>query len=87
MSDPKIDSFREKLEKVHAWPSLYMFKFIVPKHKEGEIYGLFPKHETKSKLSKNGRYISITAKIMAKSSDEVINIYQKANKVEGVIAL
>jgi uncharacterized protein len=79
--------FKEKLDNNHIWPSVYMFKFIVPSEKEEEINKLFPKNELKSRFSKNKKYISITAKIMMRSSDDVIQIYVKAHKVEGVIAL
>lgn len=79
--------FKDKLDNQHVWPSLYMFKFIVPKGIEDQIISLFPKNELTSKASKEGNYISITAKIMMGSSDEVIRIYQEAHKIEGVIAL
>lgn len=83
----KIQSFRERLDNNHAWPSLYMFKFIVPVGKEDAIEQLFPKNEVKSKQSSQGNYISLTAKLMMNSSEEVIDIYKKANEVQGVIAL
>ncbi|MGK7397015.1 MAG: DUF493 family protein [Candidatus Cyclobacteriaceae bacterium M3_2C_046] len=80
-------SFRERLENNHAWPSLYMFKFIVPTAKQKEVRDLFPKNELSTKYSKNGKYISVTARVMIGNSDEVIQIYEKAHKIEGVIAL
>lgn len=79
--------FKEKLDNHHIWPSLYMFKFIVPTERREEINRLFPKNELTSRYSKNKKYISITAQIMMKSSDEVIRVYEKAHAVEGVIAL
>lgn len=82
-----IQSFREKLDNNHAWPTLYMFKFIVPVGKEEEIEQLFPKNEVKTKQSSQGNYISVTAKLMMNSSEDVIDIYKKANEVQGVIAL
>lgn len=85
--ETNIQSFKEKLDNIHAWPSLYMFKFIVPVGKEEEIEQLFPKNEVKTKHSRQGNYISLTAKLMINSSEEVINIYKKANEVQGVIAL
>ena len=85
--EANIQSFKEKLDSIHAWPSLYMFKFIVPVGKEEEIEQLFPKNEVKTKHSSQGNYISLTAKLMINSSEEVINIYKKANEVQGVIAL
>lgn len=79
--------FRQKLEKVHAWPTLYMFKFIAPTGKEIELRNLFPKNEFIQRKSKEGNYFSLTFKILVNSSDEVIRIYEKANKIKGVIAL
>jgi uncharacterized protein len=79
--------FKEKLDSQHVWPSLYMFKFIVPKGIEQKILSLFPRNELTIKKSKKGNYISLTAKVMIGSSDEIIRIYKEAYKIEGVIAL
>lgn len=88
MSDNKtFEDFKEKLDSQHVWPSLYMFKFIVPKGKENEIFSLFPRNELTSKSSKEGNYTSLTAKVMMGSSNEVIRIYREAYKIEGIIAL
>ena len=86
-SPDNFHEFKEKLDKIHEWPSLYTFKFIVPSGKEKEILNIFPMHDVKQKASAKGNYTSLTAKIMARSSDEVVKIYLKAHKVEGVIAL
>lgn len=82
-----INKFKKRLDNNHAWPSLYTFKFIVPSGKEEEIIKIFPMHDVKQKSSSQGNYTSLTAKIMAPSSDEVIRIYLQAHEVEGVIAL
>lgn len=87
MSAGKFTDFKTKLDKIHEWPSLYTFKFIVPSGKEEEILKIFPMHDVSQKQSSKGNYTSLTAKIMAPSSDEVIRIYKEAHKVEGVIAL
>ena len=79
--------FIEKLENQHTWPSEYMFKFIVPNGKEEEVKKLFPKNILTEKPSRTGKYVSITAKIMIASSDAVIEIYEEASKIEGLIAL
>ena len=73
--DPSMESFREKLETEYTFPSLYMFKFIVPNQQVEQVESLFPKAETQTKPSKNGKYISVTAKIMAHSSDQIVDIY------------
>jgi uncharacterized protein len=80
-------NFKEKLDDQYSWPALYMFKFIVNKGKESEVVALFPFNEVTTKLSKNGNYISVTAKVMMGSSDEIIRIYEEAYKIEGVISL
>lgn len=80
-------SLREKLDQHYAWPALYIFKFIVPKGKEEAVKQVFPKHEVKEKVSKNGNYTSLTIQIMAPSSEAVIEVYQKTSTIEGLIAL
>lgn len=80
-------SFKDKLDKAHQWPSLYMFKFIVPNDKVEPVKRLFPKNILKEKPSKTGKYISVTAEIMVSSSEQVIQIYEDASKVDGLIAL
>jgi putative lipoic acid-binding regulatory protein len=80
-------NFREKLDVHYAWPSLYTFKFIVPTEREEDLKNLFPKHTTSSKLSKNGKYISITINMMMPSSEAVVDVYQRASVIEGIIAL
>lgn len=82
-----INQFKEKLDQHYAWPALYTFKFIVPKGKESEVKALFPNHHTSEKQSKNGNYSSITIQMMANSSKAVIDVYQAASSIEGIIAL
>ena len=87
MDQDWINSFKEKLDQHHAWPSLYIFKFIVPAGKEGEVKRLFPQHDTTEKLSKNGNYVSVTAQMMMTSSQSVIEVYTQAAEIDGLIAL
>ena len=87
MSGSSYLAFKEKLDAEHKWPTYYMFKFIVPKEKESEIYKIMPKEKWSSKASKSGTYLSFTAKLLLSSSDEVIDIYKRAHEIEGIIAL
>lgn len=80
-------SFQEKLDQNHVWPSLYVFKFIVPQASVPEILSLFPMHEATEKKSGNGNYISITYSMMMPSSEAVIQVYKKVGHIEGLIAL
>jgi uncharacterized protein len=87
MNNEWMVSFRDKLDQHYAWPSLYMFKFIVPTGKEEEVKKLFPLHVTTEKQSKQGNYTSVTIQMMMPSSEAVIHIYQQASIIEGLIAL
>ena len=82
-----LEAFKEKLDGAHKWPSLYMFKFIVPQGKEDEVFALFPKNNLTTRASSKGKYISVTAKVMMGSSEAVLEKYKEANKIEGVFAL
>jgi putative lipoic acid-binding regulatory protein len=81
------ESFREKLELEYTWPSAYTFKFIVPQGKEKKVRELFPGTDVTEKKSRKGNYISLTARLMADSSEAIIVIYKKAQYIEGIIAL
>ena len=80
-------SFKEKLELETSFPALYMFKFIVPNGKENEIGAMLPKNEMTLKSSSQGKYVSDTIKAMMPDSQSIIDIYDKASKIKGVIAL
>lgn len=82
-----IENFRKQLDQHHAWPFVYTFKFIVPAGKEITLKALFPNHTATEKASKNGNYTSFTYQMMMPSSEAVVEIYQAAAKIEGLIAL
>jgi putative lipoic acid-binding regulatory protein len=79
--------FIEKLEDQHTWPSEYMFKFIVPSYSEEQVRGIFQGHHLQARESSKGNYTSITVKMMINSTSEVIEIYEEAYKIKGVISL
>lgn len=85
--EQSVASFKEKLENEYNWPSLYTFKFIVPKDKKSELLVLFANHEVREKQSSKGNYISITSNVMSASSEVIIDFYLRASKIKGVIAL
>ena len=87
MDENWLSSFKEKLDGHYAWPSLYTFKFIVPKGKEEAVRELFPMHKPSERSSKNGNYISFTIQMMMPSTEAVIAVYESASSIEGIIAL
>lgn len=83
-----LNSFRDKLDKFYVWPALYTFKFIVPVAKQDEVRQLFPLHTTATeKESGKGKYVSLTYQMMMPSSNAVIEVYQRAESIEGIVAL
>ncbi|MEK0441278.1 MAG: hypothetical protein RL403_256 [Bacteroidota bacterium] len=81
------NAFKEKLESFGTFPMAYLFKFIVPFGKEGEIAAIFPGEEVILKPSSGGKYISTTINKRVESADQVIGLYEKAASIEGVISL
>lgn len=87
MADFTTEEFQKKLDDIHDFPTIYMFKFIVTKDKTEAVDNLFPTSKLNYKPSSKGKYVSVTASVMMPSSDRVIEIYKEAKKIEGIIAL
>jgi uncharacterized protein len=81
------DRFRELLLTEHTWPARYVFKFIVPARAVAEVHALFPAGAGRERPSSGGKYVSVTAEIVMNTPDDVIAIYERAAKIEGVVAL
>lgn len=82
-----IEAFRQKIEASHPFPGTYVFKFIVPSEKKDEVLRILPKSNVSFRSSSNDKYVSITSQMAVRSSDEVLDVYISANKIEGCIAL
>ena len=80
-------SFLEKLEGTHEFPEHYTFKFIVKPEHQAKVESLVPGAEVKLKPSSGNKYVSVTLSRMMDSSQEVVEVYKQANKIEGIIAL
>ena len=81
------EEFRQQLIDHYTFPTSYLFKFIVPVEKSNDFKNLFSEIQFDTKESKTGKYISFSKKHRVKSSDEVIEIYQKAYTIDGIISL
>ncbi|MFK7845882.1 MAG: DUF493 family protein [Rhodothermales bacterium] len=81
------DRFQQLLDDGLEWPSVYIFKFIVPRAHLAEVEKLFHNFPFKVRESSKGNYASVTANIEMHSSDEVIAMYTAAAKIEGIILL
>lgn len=87
--DERFVKLKEQLD-LQEWPAVYMFKFIVPNTPEkiAVVSALFDDAtDLNFQPSKAGKYVSISAKEMMLSSEEVINKYLESAKIEGLISL
>ena len=97
MSDaPNPEEFytklRAQLYDTASWPSLYLYKFIVPtvREKIKDVEDIFDNMGAviQTKKSKKGTYTSVSINVRMKDPDAVIEKYKEVGrKVEGVISL
>ncbi len=70
-----------------SWPDYYDFKFVTKTDHKHRVIDLLSEHKISEKLSKNGKYTSITSRKILNSSDEVVEVYMEVSQIEGVITL
>jgi hypothetical protein len=82
-----IERFKKQLVDHYDFPTLYLFKFIVPVEQKDKFENLFPEISFDTKNSKTGKYISFSKKLKVNSSEEVVEIYNRAYSIDGIISL
>lgn len=90
MTEEELHKFGERLSQSMTFPSVYMFKFIIAsEHRNiALIQSLFDAGTDIHTLeSRQGKYTSITAKLVVMTVTEILDIYRKAAKIEGVMFL
>jgi len=88
MSSP-YDKLRVQLELLE-WPNVYMFKFIVPNTPEliAKTTALFdPGADIQFHESKTGKFVSVSVKELMLNVDSIIEKYEKATTIKGLMAL
>lgn len=82
---------KSQLEDTSTWPSIYLYKFIVPTDAEkiNQIEKIFDNIGAviESRKSKKGKYTSLSVTVNLKNADAVIEKYKEVGEVEGVISL
>lgn len=91
-SEEFYKKLRVQLYETTTWPSIYLYKFIVPTdpQKIQQIEALFDNLGAviTTKASGKGTYTSVSVNLQMKDPDAVIHKYKEvASKVEGVISL
>jgi putative lipoic acid-binding regulatory protein len=90
MTEEDLEKLRLKLLETTSFPSVYMFKLIVPSENRtiALVENLFEAEtDILTKESDKGKYTSITAKQVVMSAEEITEIYRKASAIKGVMML
>ena len=84
MSD---NDFRNALLASHNFPCEYCFKFVVPLDQKTSVINLAPQAKITERLSKNGKYVSVTLFQHVETVDDVLTIYKNASAIKDLISL
>lgn len=90
MNIDKFRNLRYRLMENKSWPMKYMFKFISPNRdgKVDKIKALLPETgKITFKHTSNLKHVGITCIAPMDSADQIIEITEKIDKIEGVIVL
>ena len=83
----RLSQLKLVIEETVKFPSVYLFKFIVPVDQIHHILLIIHGMEIEQKASSTGKYISVSAKTMMNKSEDIIHVYQRASTVKGIISL
>lgn len=87
--DKRFEKLYKQLEQ-EDWPRMYFFKFIAPSDSRtiALVTNLFEdENNITLRPSRKGNYISISVKEVMMDADSVIEVYEKAAQIKGVISL
>jgi hypothetical protein len=90
MKDEQFDKLREQLNLHTTWPTVYMFKFIVPadNRKIALVESKFSDEAVITQnQSSNGKYISITVKEVMLNAESIVEKYKEMQGIEGLMSL
>lgn len=89
--DEFYQKLKESLEASTEFPTIYLYKFIVPtsKNQLNEVKSVFEMigATIQTKNSKTNKYVSISISVKMKSSTAVIEKYKQVSHVEGIVSL
>ena len=82
-----VEKFKDLLDQSYQWPDYYEFKFIVKIDDKDLVLVKLTGCTIVETPSKNGNYISISARKLIKNTQEVLDIYTQMSSIKGVISL
>jgi hypothetical protein len=85
------ERLRTELDLSTTWPSIYLYKFIVPSDKENilrveEAFNCMGA-VIKTTKSKTGKYTSISVDVLMKNSQEIVDKYIELSTIKDIISL
>lgn len=88
MSDQGNSKLLSLLDEQYTWPDYFHFKFIL-KDKDNYVHfeEEFGTESISIRHSKTGKYQSLTCRKLISDSAQVLAVYQRLSKIEGVITL
>jgi uncharacterized protein len=85
------ERLKTELNKSNTWPTVYLFKFIVPtiNHNVEFVENCFDFTGAiiKTTKSKTGKFTSISVDCMMQNADEIIQKYQEVSIIKGIVSL
>ena len=87
MTDERLWKLRLVLDETVEFPTEYLFKFIITATELKEMLDILKGMEIEERASSGGKYISVSAKKVFDSSDDIIKTYRAASKIKGIISL
>lgn len=86
-----VEKMKKLLNENHDWPSVFMFKFVVPTDNEklARVEAMFNSNtaEIRQKQSSKGNYTSVTIREVMVSAQSILDVYEEASQIEGLISL
>lgn len=87
MDSGQLQKFRELLDDTYQWPDYYEFKFIVKTDDRVLVLDKLSGFTFTETPSKQGKYVSVNARKLMKSTQEVLEVYEVMSTIKGIISL
>ena len=87
MDNQQFQKFRDLLDQSYQWPDYYEFKFILKIDERLEAINKLQGFTITETPSKKGNYISINARKLMKSTQEVLDVYQVMSTIKCIMSL
>ena len=87
MNEDRWAGLKSTLDRLHDWPGLYTFKFVVPTIQLGRVLEAAADCPFSTRYSKNGRFVSLSATMRMESSEDVVAVYRALEGIPDLMSL